>query len=50
MSARRTPKAKLDYALLLVVVVLVIFGLIMIYSATITWDDPNGLPGHHGTG
>ena len=43
MSARRTTKAKLDYALLLVVVVLVIFGLIMIYSATITWDDPNDL-------
>ena len=40
MTAGRRVTSRLDYPLLLVVAVLVILGLIMIYSATFTWKDP----------
>lgn len=37
MSIRRPEPSTADYALLLAVVVMVVFGLLMIYSATFTW-------------
>jgi cell division protein FtsW len=40
MSTRRRMQRELDYPLLVAVIGAVIFGLMMIYSATFTWDDP----------
>jgi cell division protein FtsW len=43
MVARSRASKKPDYALLFAVVSLVVFGLIMIFSATFTWPDPGRL-------
>jgi cell division protein FtsW len=43
MNKRAQPTTSVDYPLLFVVVVMVIFGLMMIYSATFTWPNSGRL-------
>jgi cell division protein FtsW len=43
MSSRQTRTTKTDYALLLVVVLLIILGLMMVYSATFRWQEDSGV-------
>jgi cell division protein FtsW len=43
MNNRARPTTSIDYPLLFVVIVMVIFGLMMIYSATFTWPNSGRL-------